>query len=48
MAKGEDSLTTNHLDDFRHRSAVDETSDFFFGQCGKGSQFFEDKSFRRL
>ena len=46
MAKVDDSLRANHSDDFRCRSAVAETTDFCFGLCGKGSQFFEDKSFR--
>ena len=29
LGKVHDSLRTNHLDHFRHRTAVAETSDFF-------------------
>ena len=37
VAKVEDSLRTNYLDNFGHRSSIAETTDFFNGQCSKGS-----------
>ena len=36
MGKLHESLRINHLDNFKHRSAVAETTDFFKGQCVKG------------
>ena len=45
LGKVDDFFRTNHFDHFSHRNAVPETTDFFLEQCGKGSQFFEDRLF---